>query len=183
VIGSEEFASITWGQWTKQQADYLLRGIPVAAWLLAGSGYLSLVTRRSEVEDGESSLKSVASVFLIAAALYFVVWRGASYRHSYAGFYFVVPVAVLGGLALNSLMDIAGNGAGSRLFRGLAVALGVVIMSILGYKAFGNLRYYHRIQFLVIEGARKEPSNFIPEFGRKIQSSFAESTRVLCNFH
>jgi hypothetical protein len=110
-----------------------------------------------------------------------VGFRNASYIHDYTGFYFVAPVAVLGGLTLDGLLRRAWTAEALPLLRGACVGGAVAALALLGLRGYEKTRALHRIQWWVLDGHVAEPPDLIPALGEAVYRTFPDETMVVTN--
>src|SRR5205823_7107669 len=97
----------------------------------------------------------------------------------YASFYFVVPVATMGGIVLDAF-------ASWRQLRGKG-GKGAVLLAMLALFAWLTLTGERQAlalnkPFRILDWDKPEPAELIPELGRAIHERFSEGTTVICNF-
>jgi len=183
---SSETSSISWGAWARRVAESLLGRIPWVAWVLAAFGGVALRQWRSSV-PGWPWLGGVSLALAILSLIYVVAFRNASYIHAYAGYYLIVPVAILAGLELDLVWRFgeqraqrAGASAGTHWQWPVAILAMVVMLTEIG--VLQTWRLNHRVfPILTWHGTPREPERLIPDLGRAIRAAFSEDTEVLCN--
>jgi hypothetical protein len=170
----------TWGEWLRRQREYLGTLIPLVAWGLAAVGavYVGLRSRESQ---GLRALGWSALVLAFTATIPVLGFRNASYIHDYTGFYFIAPVAILGGLALEALLRRAGDTDAPALLRGACVGGAVAALVLLGVRGYEGTRALHRIRWWILDGTVAEPADLIPALGGAIYWTFPDETAVLTN--
>ena len=163
-------AQFTWGQWLVRQGEYLGGRITPLTWALGLVGAVG--ASKSGGREGVRWLYRAALVIFLMNAGYVTVFRNASYIHDYSGFFFVAPLAMMGGLALEARVrwSLVGRAAAAALLVGLA-----------GW-GWAGTQAVERMQFRVLDWNRPEPRDLIPTLGRAIRQAFPEETPVLCNF-
>jgi Dolichyl-phosphate-mannose-protein mannosyltransferase len=177
----EPMSDFTWLQWFARQRQFLGGDLSPLAWALGVVGAFWAMGRRAS-GPGWRWLTWAALSFFLMAVTYVVGWRQASYIHEYAGFYFTVPVAFMGGVALDELWRWNG-GAGQRTGWRLAGAgTALAILALLGALGYARTRALHAMQYHVLDWSVSEPANLIPALGRLIRRTFPEDTVVICNF-
>ena len=164
--------------WAVAVGRSLLVHLPAPFLLLAMGGAALLGRRR---EGGAAWLGRVALVFFVMNALYVILFRNASYIHNYASFYFILPVAICGGVALDAAaawMNERAN-AGPLRCAGSAAALFICIaLGVTGWQGAAKLLG----QAYVLETEQAEPADLIPQLGRLMRDASPEDAEVLCNF-
>jgi hypothetical protein len=107
-----------------------------------------------------------------------LVWRNASYLHDYAGFFFIVPVSLSGGIFLEKMW--ARQFRPTWNFRWLVLVL-LLVSALVGYSIEGT-RDLHRKQTPILEPGTEQGAELIPQLGREISRTFAPDVQILCNF-
>jgi hypothetical protein len=131
--------------------------------------------------QGSRTLGWSALVLAFTATIPVLGFRNASYIHDYTGFYFLAPVAILGGLALDALLRRAGDRDAPALLRGACVGGAVAALVLLGVRGYEGTRALHRIQWWILDGKLAEPADLIPDLGGAIYWTFPDETVVLTN--
>lgn len=169
---------VRWGEWLAKMGSVLGTHIQPTAWVLAAAGALVALRRRA-AGAGASWLGGTALLLAMATSLYLVVFRNASYIHTYMSFYFVAPVAMTGGLALEALLGAARErGRGARL--GAVAAVGTLLV-LLGFQGLAKVRSLHAYQYWIVGRTVPEPPDLIPALGRTIAETFPEEAKVHSN--
>lgn len=175
----EDQVHFTVAQWCATVAhgfheDYL--PIPL---LLAFAGFGTVILRAKH----SSGLRRVAKIALLIGGVggsYMVILRNWSFIHDWASFYLTVPVAILGGVALDRAL--AWQPGFAPRFARTAVAVGVVVFAIgsgvLGVRQSDAMRS----QFLILDGRTPEPRRLAADLGRALAATFSPQTTILCNF-
>jgi len=144
-------------QWCAAQGVFFsTRFVPVA-WLLALAG---LVWMRRQ---------PVVWVLTAAATLVVAGLPNFSYIHDYAGYYFLAPIGLLAGVALDQLWKR----------RALLAVAALVVVAGWGV---ARAEWLRQMPFHILAWDAPEPRDLIPHLGREIQRSFPETTRVQLNF-
>ncbi len=172
--------TFTWGQWLVRQFRHLGSGIPPLAWGLAVVGGGWTVLKRRTL-PGLRRLGGAALSLFLTAAVFLVVFRDGSYVHDYWGFYFIAPVAMMGGLALDVLVSCAWSRDVAPVVRGLCIGAAVAAVVLLGRRGYEGTRTLHLRQWWILDGVVEEPRDLIPDLGRTIYRAFPDETLVLCN--
>jgi hypothetical protein len=144
------------------------------SWLLAAGGLFVLIRGRSD--SALRWLGRVCLIFFALSAFYVGAFRNASYIHNYSAFYFVLPVAICGGIALDAAatwLDLRFQNAGS-----IAALLLCGLLCIWGWRAADGLLGQARI----LETQSAEPADLIPRLGQLIRAEFAPDATVMINF-
>jgi hypothetical protein len=113
-------------------------------------------------------------------AVFVGVFQNDSYIHEYIAFYFVVPVSIMTGIALNELsLRLENLSTGWLHFAGNTVAALLVLTGILWGQAQTDAL---QGRFCILDLQKKESETLIPSLGAAIRRYFPPQTRVLCNF-
>lgn len=175
--GNDGFTEFQWLNRILQSltAHYLLPG-----WLLAAIGVLILFRARRHEENSLWLFRASVCVFVTDVFL-IGVFQNESYIHQYFSFYFLAPVAIMAGIALDRIVTFFQvNLASHKLAFGgeLLVCSVVLLMATHGLFQARELQQ----QFRILDYRTPEPPNLIPELGNAIRENFSPKTRVLCNF-
>ncbi len=178
LVGGPVFS---WGEWFERQYRTLGSHIPPLAWGLAlvGGVYTAWKGRGS---PGLRWLGWAALGLSLTAALFVVLFRNASFVHDYWGFYFVAPVAMMGGVALDALLRRAWSRDVAPLFRGACIGAAVAAVVLLGRRGYESTQALHSIDWWILDGVTEEPADLIPRLGETIYWTFPDETPVFCNF-
>ena len=175
-LGSSARVPFTFSEWFIKVSDDIRQRISLPILVLAVGGII-VMARCGVSTRGLASLRRFTSVFALMATMYIAIWRNASYIHDYAGFFLIIPVATLGGLALDAMCDWK-----PPRFR----ASGVVVVSLLAVGllvgSWAGTARLHAFQKRFLAPERAQPSRLIPELGRRVADAFPPGTQVLCNF-
>lgn len=170
--------NFTWKDWEWRIGWMLLTHIQAMAWGLAVVGLVWLLWSQRK-DEPLRWLGCAALCFFVLSAFYIVTFRNASYTHAYASFYFIVPVAIAGGLAVEAFArwcESRSSGARAGGF--------IVIVAAYGWLVFSGERQALALNrpFRILDWNKPEPPSLIPELGRVINKKFPEGTTVFCNF-
>ena len=170
----------TAGQWFIRQGEFLSRAILLPMWALAASGAV-YCWRKRRCGMGLGRLSSMAIALFATAVLYLVICRNVAYSHDYASFYFLLPVALMGGLALDAALNWWETRATSMWAR--YVGMAVLVAAIAGLCTWSRLKSHgYDSHYYMLEWGGPEPEDLIPSLGRDIEERFPANGRVLCNF-
>ena len=166
-----------WSLWLPRITGTLFSHIQPLAWAL-GAGGAAVVLRRGRANGPLWWLGSTALLFFVLNTFYVTAFRNASYIHDYASFYFIVPVALMAGVALDAFLGWCETRGGLPKTAGiLATAAVCLLLGYTGKRGAEKLRG----QFHLLEFGIREPPTLIPELGALIQKNFAEGTTVIAN--
>lgn len=169
---------IPWAGWARRMTGSLLTHIQPLAWLAGIAGGAAVMLRRKS-DAALRWLGWAALCFFGLSVFYVVVFRNASSIHDYASFYFTVPVAMMAGVALDSLVTWSEARGGGMKMAALVSVFGVCAFLVLsGERQALALKK----QFHILDEEKEEPASLIPELGRAIRDRFPEDTAVICNF-
>jgi hypothetical protein len=164
-------------EWGSRVGLSLLRHLPLPFLVLAVIGCVTMIYDR---ESSKFGLVWISGCFFITNAIYDIAFRNASFIHDYASFYFVVPVAIMGGRGLASIPVWIGKKY--PLVRPLEIcaliSLILLALGFTGYRSAQNLR----MQARVLDGIQAEPPDLIPRLGRFIKEEFPADMTILANF-
>jgi hypothetical protein len=152
-------AGFTLPQWLAAQGVFFTTRFVPVTWLLVLVGLLW--TKR----------QPAVWILLLTAGIVVAGLSNFSYIHDYAGFYFLGPVGLLSGVALDQLWK-------RRLGPVLVAAL-VLVVAGWGVARADWLRH---MTFPILSWESPEPRNLIPDLGREIQRTFPETMDVQLNF-
>ena len=178
-IASDAKYRFTEWQWLCRICRSLVRHYLWSGLLAAGLGAVLAYRRRKE--EGFAWIGGAAALVFGMDAIFVGVFQNDSYIHEYIAFYFVVPVSLLAGMALNELarrIDCALHG-GLPGIAGASVGLALAWAGIVVGQAQTH-ELTHR--FCILSLQKEEPASLIPAIGAAIRSHFNPATRVLCNF-
>ena len=179
-LGAGKGGHFTELQWITRMAETLVTHFLPWGLILAGVGTVILWRTRSRGEGWQWLGRAAFSIFVMD--LIFVgVFQNDSYIHQYIAFYFLAPVAITAGLALDRLIGALRMVTRPRLFPGGALAPACVIVIALGWSGWHYEQALVR-KFRILDYHTDEPAALIPELGRAIQATFPSDTLVLCNF-
>jgi 4-amino-4-deoxy-L-arabinose transferase-like glycosyltransferase len=176
VRGGAAFSSV---QWLQKQTQVLVARICPFAWMLAVCRAMIVVRTRFARAENVNWLGWASLSLFLMNALYLIVFRNASYRHDYAGFYFVAPVAMMSGVALDAFFGWLQREDRGRLFRWFGFGAVMLVVMLLGRHAFVQLRALHNLRVSFSVGAVIEPENLIRDLGHAMFQTFPEETRVI----
>src|SRR6266487_2198730 len=117
-------SNVTWKDWGWWISRTLFIRIHPMAWALAVIGGVWLL-RYQRKDEPLRWLGWVALCFVVLSAFYVVVFRRASYVHPYAQFYFIVPVAIAGGIAVEAFARWCESRASCARAAGFVAIVGV----------------------------------------------------------
>lgn len=179
-LGSGETIGIPWGDWALKQIEFNMLRFSPTAWGVAIIGAVVLVRRRNESADGRW-LGWLSLATFLTALLWIVVFRNGSYIHSFWSFYFLLPVAVMGGVGLNWLTELKeSNLLTGRLRRfGPWVAVLALVLQA-GWGVTGTWLIHTQPHVLLDEDV-PEPPDLVPRLGEVIREAFPQDTFIIAN--
>ncbi|MFZ3376017.1 MAG: hypothetical protein WA183_10720 [Chthoniobacterales bacterium] len=175
--GSDRFSEL---QWISRVFNSLLSHFFVLNWVVAVAGAAIVLRDRFRDEGSLWLLRASVCVFVMDA-IFVAVFQNDSYIHQYISFYFVAPVAILAGIAIDRLITFL-HGV---FFRNDLAFVGEVsaclLLLIIGIHGVTQTKKLQQ-QFRILDYRTPEPANLIPELGNEVRKDFPPGTRVLCNF-
>ncbi len=168
---------LSFSEWARAVGRYSLELFPVPFWLLAGAGTVHVLRRRRE-EEGMRWLGWAAACVFVMNLSYIVVFPNASFIHSYAAFFFVLPVAVLGGLGVLGLAEKLERASHRHMPATALTGMLLLLVGVIGCLSAKAAQKQARLLDISVP----EPCNLIPALGRVIQAEFPEDTEVYVNF-
>ena len=167
---------VTWAGWTLRIRDTLTSRILPFSWALGVLGTVGTI-QRWKTDNSLRWLGWAALCFFAQSAFYIMFFQNASYVHAYAAFYVTLPIAMMGGVAIEfPLRWCEAHSAGWRS-AGLATAVAICVFQIFtGQKQALAL---NRPERLLDRG--NEPADLIPELGRLMREKFPEGTAIISN--
>jgi 4-amino-4-deoxy-L-arabinose transferase-like glycosyltransferase len=167
-------------QWLRTEYGYLTSLFHPVAWLMALAGAGLAVFDRRRLSPSQASSLHLATAFFFIDAFYICALRNQSYIHDFAGFYFLIPVAIFSGYLVERIIrSVEGFRPGIA-----ATAVGCVCCSLTAGLIWSGIRSLDNIdtQFCILDDDNSEPATLMPDVGRIIDRSFPPDTVVICNF-
>ena len=178
-LGAGKGGYFTEMQWLERIGHTLTSHFLPIGLILAATG--AVILWRSRSDDNLRWLGRAALSILLMDLLFVGIFQNDSYIHEYIAFYFLAPIAIAAGVALEfatkSLQKLLSRGPAPRLAE-VAVALAVLAIGFMGY--LKNETLVRR--FCILDYHTNEPEGLIPDLGRAIRANFTSETHVLCNF-
>ncbi|MBI4027835.1 MAG: glycosyltransferase family 39 protein [Verrucomicrobia bacterium] len=172
--------STTWMMWLNQMWEYLSTLILAPTWLMAAAGMIWMFRRR-RTSDGTHYLWSVCACFAIMNLAYIVVFRNAAYHHGYSIFYLALPLAILGGIALDAAFERINQAVAThRVRRTVPVAIAAILF-YLGITAAVEFQK-QRVLLHILDENAWEPPDLAYSVGLALRKAFPEDTVIFCNF-
>lgn len=178
-IGAGKGGYFTEAQWMTRMAETLVTHFLAIGLILGAIG--AVILWRSRSREGFQWLGRACVSILVMDGLFVGLFQNVSYIHQYSAFYFLAPLSIAAGIALDGLITALQKAMRLRVLRG-APALTVCLI-LVGMAASG----LHRAQalsgqFRILDYHSHEPPGLIPTLGKAIQANFSAETSVLCNF-
>jgi 4-amino-4-deoxy-L-arabinose transferase-like glycosyltransferase len=179
-LGTGKGGNFTELQWLVRMGETLsAHFLPIG--LILGIIGAAILWRDRARAEGSQWLGRASVSILVMNALFVGLFQNISYTHPYSAFYFLAPLSIAVGVALDRLITLLGRITMPQLFRHIpefAVCLVLVAIAISGL---------HRMQalagpFRILDYHIEEPPGLIPELGNAIRANFSPDTSVLCNF-
>lgn len=177
-VASDAKYKFTFWQWTAKVSSSIVRHFLWGGLAAAAIGAVIAWRRRSD--PGMAWIGWASTMIFAMDAVFVGVFQNDSYIHEYIPFYFIVPVAVMAGIALNELLETAEKAP----LRGAHAAASVAaVLLVAGGMWMGQARTSAlQGRFCILDLHKKESEALIPAVGKIIRSHFSPATRVLCNF-
>ncbi|MEI6562197.1 MAG: glycosyltransferase family 39 protein [Verrucomicrobiota bacterium] len=177
IASNDQYHYTQW-QWVCKVTGSIVRHYLWGGLLAAAIGVAVTFWRRKEA--GFKWLGWASAMVFGMDAVFVGVFQNDSYIHEYIAFYFVVPVSIMAGIALNELAVCIENAAPHRLriagvFSGVVLAFAATLSGQAQADALKG-------RFCILELEKKESGKLIPSLGETIRKRFSPQTRVLCNF-
>ena len=180
----------TFVQWCRTVLQGLHNDYLMAPWVLAACETVWMAT--GSRSGRERRLFRTALAIAVIGGLYMILLRNWSYIHDWASFYFMAPVAILGGLALNAVLKhvdrcaqsetgvppVAGRPRNRRGFTLAGITALAAWLAVTGFRQSEAMRS----QFLLLDGISSEPRNLAPDLGKALAQHFSPDTTILANF-
>ena len=167
-------------QWLRTELGYLTTLFHPVAWLLAAAGAGIAFLERRRLTAREAAPLHAAAVLFVIDAFYTCLLRNQSYIHDFAGFYFLLPVAVFSGFFLERMLRaIEARRPGYPVLAASAVCCllcGALILS--GIRRLDGID----TQFCILDDDDTEPATLMPDLGHLIDRTFPGNAVVICNF-
>ena len=177
IASNHQYKYTQW-QWACKITGSIVRHYLWGGLLAAALGAAVAFWRRKEA--GFGWMGWAAAVVFAMDAMFVGVFQNDSYIHEYIAFYFVVPVSILAGIALNELAVCIEN-ASQHGFKmaGMFFGGGLALAGTLAGQAQADAL---KGRFCILELEKKESAKLIPSLGEAIRKRFSPKTRILCNF-
>jgi hypothetical protein len=166
--------------WIKRISSSLTTHFLPIGWLLAMIGSAIIICRNKQ-NEGLRWLGWTCGAISLMDVMFLVAFQNDSYIHQYIGFYFLVPIAALAGVALDQMITGAENTFRTQASRSIVICMACLLLVGLGVQGAGRAKSLER-QFQILDYKSPEPFNLIPDLGAAIQANFSQDTPVLCNF-
>jgi 4-amino-4-deoxy-L-arabinose transferase-like glycosyltransferase len=177
-LGTGKGGYFTEMQWLERIGHTLIAHFLPAGLVLGVIGALVLWRRRDNV--GLRWLGRAALSIFVMDALFVGIFQNDSYIHEYIAFYLLAPVAIAGGLFLDTVIGRLRPILNARSFAGAEIAVCLLLLGL----ALSSFRASQALvrQFCILDYRTEEPAGLIPELGRAIRGNFSAETQILCNF-
>jgi Dolichyl-phosphate-mannose-protein mannosyltransferase len=170
--------NVTWASWALRVRERLISLFLPLSWVLGGLGTVGTI-QRWRSDESLRWLGWAAICFFAQSALYIIFFQNASYVHAFAGFYLAVPIAMMGGVAIEFFLRWCEARSARMRIAGLTTAVAACFFQIFtGQQHALALNRPERIL-----GRVDEPADLIPELGRLIRQKFPEGTTIISNAH
>ena len=178
-LGSSGTDTFTEADWSRRIGQSLLgHFLPAGLGLAVAGAFLALRASRHD-PNYRFLFRSCLSIFAMDV-LFVGLFQNDSYIHQYIAFYFLAPVAVLAGIALDRLIVLLNAMSRNHRARWAEVSACALLL-LLAHRGAAQATELER-QFHILDYRTAEPANLIPELGEAIQKHFPPGTEILCNF-
>jgi hypothetical protein len=167
---------VTWAGWTLRMRDTLTSYILPFSWALGVLGTVWMIQRWRK-DESLRWLGGAALCFVAQSAFYIMFFPNASYVHTYAAFYLTLPIAMMGGVAIEFFLRWCEAHSTGMSLAGLATAVAVCIFQI-----FTGQRQALALNTPLRILDRRDQAGLIPELGRLMHEKFQEGTTIICNY-
>lgn len=178
-VASDENYKFTFAQWCHKVTGSIVRHYLWSNLLLAAVGII-ITWRRRRDNEGLRWIGWACFMVFAMDAIFVGVFQNDSYIHEYIAFYFVIPVAVMAGIALEEAARFLETAARGRLHVVGNAALALLIILSISWGEIKTEAMEGR--FCILDLAKKESPKLIPSLGAAIRKHFSPHTQVLCNF-
>lgn len=177
-VASNDHFKFTFAQWCRKVGASLVRHYLWAG--LAATAFGGVIAYRRRKEPDMAWISWAAFMIFAMDAVFVGVFQNDSYIHEYIPFYFIAPVAILAGIALNQLAQALENPP----FRYARLGVNCAMMLLLAAAAYRGQNQTDQLQgrFCILDLQKKESEDLIPTLGKVIRLHFKPETHVLCNF-
>jgi hypothetical protein len=167
---------VTWAGWTLEWRDTLITYILPVSWALGLLGTVGMI-QRSKKDSSLRWLRFVALCFFAQSVLYIVFVPNTSVL-PYEAFYVAVPVAIMGGVAIELLLRWCDAHSAGWGIASLATAVAICVFQVFtGQRQAVTLNRPERL----LDGDN-EPADLIPKLGRLMREKFPEGTTIIHNY-
>jgi len=172
--------SFTAAQWLRMEFTYLTTLFHPVSWILAALGAGIAFETRRRLPVRESAPLHTATIFFVIDAFYVCILRNQSYIHDFAGFYFLIPIAVFSGFLIEWIIRaIESRRPGYPSF--LATMAACALAAALLWSGIARLDGIDS-QFCILDDDDTEPATLMPDVGHLIDATFPKDAVILCNF-
>jgi hypothetical protein len=178
-LGTGKGGYFTEAQWLTRMGETLIIYFLPVGLVLGAIG--AVIFWRARTHEGFNWLGRACLSLLVMDALFVGLFQNVSYIHQYSAFYFLAPLAIAAGVALDRLITTLETAMMPRLFcRTAEFAVGLILVGI----AVAGVQRTQALsgQFRILDYHTNEPPGLIPELGQAIRATFPAETQILCNF-
>ena len=171
--------AFTSAQWLQKVLNDLTTLYTPLAWIIAAAGAVVAYLPRRRTAPMEWMPRNIAGTLFLIGALYVRGLRNQSYIHDFAGFYFLIPIAIFSGIFFDQLLDYLDT----RILR-RRLACAVTVCLVPAALIYFGIRKLENIdtQFCILDDDESEPVNLIPHLGHVIDGALPADALVLSNF-
>jgi hypothetical protein len=168
---------VAWAGWALRIRDTLTSYILPLSWALGLLGMVWTI-KRWKTDESLRWLGWAALCFFAQSVLYMIFFPNASYVHAYAAFYLTLPIAMMGGVAIELILRWCDAHSARMKLAGLATVVAMCVFQIFtGQRQALSL---NRPLHILDQG--NEPADLIPELGRLMHEKFPEGTTIIYNY-
>jgi 4-amino-4-deoxy-L-arabinose transferase-like glycosyltransferase len=178
-LGTGKGGYFTEAQWLTRMGETLVTYFLPVGLILGAIGAVILWRARSR--EGFQWLGRLCLAIVVMDVLFVGLFQNISYIHQYSAFYFLAPLSIAAGVALDRLIALLQAARMPRPLRGLAEVSACLMMVALAAAGLNRTQALAG-QFRILDYHTDEPPGLIPELGNAIRANFSADTRILCNF-
>ena len=175
--GSNRFTEFQW--LTRAFGSLMAHFLPLG-WILTMAGSVISLQARCRDEGLFWLFRACVCIFVMDA-LFTGVFQNDSYIHQYISFYFVAPVSIMAGMALDRLITFFKITLKTPKLAFVGELTACLLLLAMGTRGMLQTKELQR-QFHILDYKTPEPTSLIPELGSAIREDFSPRARILCNF-
>jgi len=168
--------NVTWAGWALRMRKTLTSYILLLSWALGLLGTVWTI-RRWKTDESLRWLGWAALCFFLQSVVYIMCFPNASYVHAYAAFYFTLPLAMMGGVAIELFLRWCEARNARWGIAGLAGAVAICVSL-----TFSGQRQALMLNTPVHILAWGNWAGLVPRLGHLMHEKFAEGTTIIHNY-